>query len=314
MTDQQHRRRRRTGPGTLALAALAAGCTALAGCGSASSSTAGSAAASATATGSSASGSASASGARPVTLTVSGSPRAWSKERFEKALSEHGGTSHAAKATTSNARVGAIFSQSVDGDHFCTASVVHSTAGNLLVTAAHCVHGGQGGSYGSDLVFVPDYRDGSAPDGQWPVTRIVVDPRWISSSDPDLDVAFVTVGQVGGKSIEQVLGANTLGIDKGFTKVVQITGYPSTASAPISCFNRSTQQSQNQMRIACTGFPGGTSGSPWLTSFDRTTRTGTVIGVIGGYQQGGDTADVSYSPYFDADVQTLYNEAVGQGS
>jgi len=304
MTDQQHQRGRRTGVRAAALAALAAGCAALAGCGSAGS----------TAAGSTAGGPASASGAHPVTLTVSGSPRAWSKERFEKALSEHGGTSHAAKATTSNARVGAIFSQGVDGDHFCTASVVHSAAGDLLVTAAHCVHGGQGGGYGSDLVFVPDYRDGSAPDGQWPVTRIVVDPRWISSSDPDLDVAFVTVGQVGGRSIEQVLGGNTLGIDKGFTKVVQITGYPSTASAPISCFNRTTQQSQYQMRIACTGFPGGTSGSPWLTSFDRTTRTGTVIGVIGGYQQGGDTADVSYSPYFDADVQTLYNEAAGQGS
>ncbi|WP_231608056.1 trypsin-like serine peptidase [Streptacidiphilus albus] len=304
MTDQQHQRGRRTGVRAAALAALAAGCAALAGCGSAGS----------TAAGSTAGGPASASGAHPVTLTVSGSPRAWSKERFEKALSEHGGTFHAAKATTSNARVGAIFSQGVDGDHFCTASVVHSAAGDLLVTAAHCVHGGQGGSYGSDLVFVPDYRDGSAPDGQWPVTRIVVDPRWISSSDPDLDVAFVTVGQVGGRSIEQVLGGNTLGIDKGFTKVVQITGYPSTASAPISCFNRTTQQSQYQMRIACTGFPGGTSGSPWLTSFDRTTRTGTVIGVIGGYQQGGDTADVSYSPYFDADVQTLYNEAAGQGS
>ena len=304
MTDQQHQRGRRTGVRAAALAALAAGCAALAGCGSAGS----------TAAGSTAGGPASASGAHPVTLTVSGSPRAWSKERFEKALSEHGGTSHAAKATTSNARVGAIFSQGVDGDHFCTASVVHSAAGDLLVTAAHCVHGGQGGGYGSDLVFVPDYRDGSVPDGQWPVTRIVVDPRWISSSDPDLDVAFVTVGQVGGRSIEQVLGGNTLGIDKGFTKVVQITGYPSTASAPISCFNRTTQQSQYQMRIACTGFPGGTSGSPWLTSFDRTTRTGTVIGVIGGYQQGGDTADVSYSPYFDADVQTLYNEAAGQGS
>ena len=304
MTDQQHQRGRRTGVRAAALAALAAGCAALAGCGRAGS----------TAAGSTAGGPASASGAHPVTLTVSGSPRAWSKERFEKALSEHGGTSHAAKATTSNARVGAIFSQGVDGDHFCTASVVHSAAGDLLVTAAHCVHGGQGGGYGSDLVFVPDYRDGSAPDGQWPVTRIVVDPRWISSSDPDLDVAFVTVGQVGGRSIEQVLGGNTLGIDKGFTKVVQITGYPSTASAPISCFNRTTQQSQYQMRIACTGFPGGTSGSPWLTSFDRTTRTGTVIGVIGGYQQGGDTADVSYSPYFDADVQTLYNEAAGQGS
>jgi len=257
----------------------------------------------------SASGAAPAASAGAVSVSVSGSPSPWSRERFEKALSEHGGSSHTAKPTTTNGRVGALFTQSASGDHFCTASVVHSAAKDLLVTAAHCVHGGKGGSYGTDLVFVPGYRNGDVPEGQWPVTRIVVDQRWISSSDPDLDVAFVTVGQVGGKNIEDVLGANTLGVNQGFGKVVRITGYPSTASSPISCFNRTTQQSQFQMKIACTGFPGGTSGSPWLASFDGKKGTGTVIGVIGGYQQGGNSADVSYSPYFDADVQALYNQA-----
>ncbi|QMU69532.1 serine protease [Streptacidiphilus sp. P02-A3a] len=292
---------RRRVPGTAtrwAVAAVAAGL-ALAGCGG---SGGGTGAASAAAS----------NGA--VAVAVSATPSPWSRQRFEKALSEHGGTSRTARATTGNARVGALFSQSADGDHFCTASVVHSAAGDLLLTAAHCVHGGQGGGYGSDLVFVPGYRGGDTPQGQWPVTRIVVDQRWIASSDPDLDVAFVTVGQVGGKNIEDVLGGNTLGVDQGFGKVVHITGYPSTASTPISCFNRTTQQSQYQMRIACTGFPGGTSGSPWLVRFNGTKGVGTVIGVIGGYQQGGDTADVSYSPYFDQDVQTLYDQAVTPNS
>jgi hypothetical protein len=32
--------------------------------------------------------------------------------------------------------------------------------------------------------------------------------------------------------------------------------------------------------------------------------------VIGGYQLGGDTDDVSYSPYFGADVQHLYQQAL----
>jgi len=303
MAVRQDRRRGRRGAARWAAAAVVAGC-ALSGCGSSGGSGA---------TGAAAPGmSASASGGA-IAVAVSATPRPWTKERFQKALSEHGGTSRTAKPTTTNARVGALFSQSADGDHFCTASVVHSSGKDLLLTAAHCVHGGQGGSYGSDLVFVPGYRDGDVPQGQWPVTRIVVDQRWISSSDPDLDVAFVTVGQVGGKNIEDVLGGNTLGVNQGFGKVVRITGYPSTASSPVSCFNRTTQQSQYQMKIACQGFPGGTSGSPWLVRFDGTKGTGTVIGVIGGYQQGGDTADVSYSPYFDQDVQTLYAQAVAQG-
>ena len=54
---------------------------------------------------------------------------------------------------------------------------------------------------------------------------------------------------------------------------------------------------------------GGTSGSPWVTHFDRLTRTGTIVGVIGGYQEGGDTAAVSYSSYLGSAVQHLYQEA-----
>jgi hypothetical protein len=46
---------------------------------------------------------------------------------------------------------------------------------------------------------------------------------------------------------------------------------------------------------------------------DAATGEGTVIGVIGGYQQGGDSADVSYSPAFGQNVRTLYDTAVSHG-
>jgi hypothetical protein len=58
------------------------------------------------------------------------------------------------------------------------------------------------------------------------------------------------------------------------------------------------------MRVACPGFPDGTSGGPWVTG-------GEVIGVIGGFQLGGDTPDVSYSPYFDDDIAKLYASVAG---
>jgi V8-like Glu-specific endopeptidase len=47
----------------------------------------------------------------------------------------------------------------------CTASVVASPAGNLLITAAHCINGGNGAGYKQDIVFIPDYRDGGAGKG-----------------------------------------------------------------------------------------------------------------------------------------------------
>ena len=89
--------------------------------------------------------------------------------------------------------VGALFSPADDDGepfHHCTASVVHAPAGDLVVTAAHCVHDG---GFRTRLVFAPGLHDGFAPYGLWVPTRIHVDPRWISDRDPDHDVAFLRV-------------------------------------------------------------------------------------------------------------------------
>lgn len=58
-------------------------------------------------------------------------------------------------------------------------------------------------------------------------------------------------------------------------------------------------------------FPDGTSGGPWVIDVDAATGDGTVIGVIGGYQYGGDSPDVSYSSYFDSDIKDLYDSVTG---
>jgi hypothetical protein len=60
----------------------------------------------------------------------------------------------------------------------------------------------------------------------------------------------------------------------------------------------------------CAGYPDGTSGGPFLARVDPATGRGTVIGVIGGYQQGGATADVSYSARLTTRTRALYRLAV----
>jgi hypothetical protein len=47
-----------------------------------------------------------------------------------------------------------------------------------------------------------------------------------------------------------------------------------------------------------------------VTDFDLRTRTGTIVGVIGGYQEGGSTPAISYSPYLGEEIQRLYRQAV----
>lgn len=210
-------------------------------------------------------------------------------------------------------RVGALFAHNAAGNHFCTAGVVDSPGRDLLITAAHCINGGKGGGYATDIVFIPAYQDGLTPFGVWTPRKLLVDPRWAASSDPDFDIGFVVLQPLDGKNIQEVLGANRIAFDAGFTHLVRVTGYPSSANAPVTCMNWTTQQSQTQVRFDCGGFFDGTSGSPWITDFDPRTRTGTIVGVIGGYQQGGDTDAISYSAYLNDGIRKLYEQAIAAG-
>ena len=207
-------------------------------------------------------------------------------------------------------RVGALFEHDASGDHFCTASVVASPGRDLLITAAHCISGGKNGGYRQDIVFIPGYRDGQTPNGIWTPAKLLVAPQWMSSSDPDYDVGFIVLGPDDGKNIEDVLGANQLGIDPGYRNLVRVTGYPASQDAPVTCTSWTSEQSPSQLRFECGGFTGGTSGSPWVTRFNPRTRTGTIVGVLGGYEEGGSTEAISYSSYLGEEVQRLYQQAI----
>ncbi|WP_438487029.1 trypsin-like serine peptidase [Streptomyces sp. S186] len=219
------------------------------------------------------------------------------------------GNAYTPRRTEENARIGAVFEKDDRGAHFCTASVVQSPGRNMLITAAHCAFDADSGKPVDDLVFAPDYRNGDEPTGLWKVNKVMVDDRWAKSQDEDLDVAFLTLDAKQGKEIQDVLGGNTLGIDRGFDNEVKVTGYPTSRDTPISCQNRTTKFSDTQLRIQCTDFEGGTSGSPWLADYDPKSHTGTVIGVLGGHEGGGDEDDVSYAAYFDDDIAALYKRA-----
>ena len=210
-------------------------------------------------------------------------------------------------------KVGALFEHDASGAHFCTASVVASPGEDLLITAAHCISNGDGSGYKSDIVFIPDYDDGAMPYGVWTPERLLVAPQWANSADPDYDVGFIVLQPHDGENIQQVLGANQLGYDTGYQYRVRVTGYPSSADAPITCVNWTSMESTTQLEFDCDGYTGGTSGSPWVAGFDPQTRTGTIVGVIGGYQEGGDSPSVSYSPYFGSGIYQLYEQAIGQG-
>jgi V8-like Glu-specific endopeptidase len=207
--------------------------------------------------------------------------------------------------------VGALFTMTAGklGSHFCTASVVNSPHGDLVITAAHCVTGTSGA-----IAFVPGYHSGATPYGVWTVTGIYVDNPWSSSSDPDDDFAFLKVSQPGSiVPIEDVTGAEQLGTSTPVRQLVDVIGYPDSTNVPITCRNWTRQPMADQLEFDCGGYTDGTSGGPFLASVSPQTGQGTIIGVIGGYEQGGLTPQVSYSAMFGASVAALYQTAVAGG-
>jgi len=208
--------------------------------------------------------------------------------------------------------VGALFTVSDGklGTHFCTASVVDSPAGDMLVTAAHCLTG-YSLTDPAGIVFVPGYDQGATPYGVWTVTRAFVDAAWAaSSSSVNDDVAFLTVApSAAGVTLESVTGAEELGTGQPAGQVVRVTGYPDSSDEPLSCRNYATAFSSTQLEFDCASYTDGTSGSPFLVRGDTSGRPDVVIGVIGGYEQGGSTPDVSYSAAFGPSVAALYATA-----
>jgi len=203
--------------------------------------------------------------------------------------------------------IGVLFYTTGSGAHFCTASVVDSKRENLIMTAAHCVYSS---GYSVNIEFVPGYHDGRRPYGTWLIQAVVVAKGWRQRHDPDLDFAFLTVVAPGGsgRPIQRVTGGLQLGIDRGYARWIRLVGYNNAGADPVRCANHSSEFRSGQMVFYCHGYRDGTSGGPWVIGLTRR-GTGTLFGVIGGYQDGGDYDWASYSAAFGASALGLYRQA-----
>ncbi|MFD9355639.1 trypsin-like serine peptidase [Streptomyces sp. NPDC060031] len=193
---------------------------------------------------------------------------------------------------------GALFEGAVEGDHFCTATVVHSPGRNLIVTAGHCLLAGRGGGEGA--IFAPAYADGRAPYGTWKIEEVYEDPRWADDTNDDYDLAFARLApDASGRNIEDVTGAAALDTTGRSGEEVTVTGYPADRKVPRTCTGIAVRASATEQRFDCADFPGGTSGSAWIA------KDGRIIGIL----TGGDTDDVSTSTVLNEYAATLYGRA-----
>ena len=207
--------------------------------------------------------------------------------------------------------VGTLFTLASNGTlgrHFCTGTVVDSPKGDVVVTAAHCVTDTMSGS----IAFVPGYHNGKVPIGVWVVQKVFVDSAWTTSLDPDHDFAFLVVSRSRSQSrrLQALTGAMRVGSGVVSRPSASVIGYPSSLETAIACRNVLLRLSPTQLEFDCDGYTNGTSGSAVVVDADASTGLGTVVGVIGGYQQGGNTPSVSYAAAFNGTTKALYEQAV----
>src|SRR5271163_3553099 len=200
-----------------------------------------------------------------------------------------------------DARVGEVF-LAVGDLHACTGSVLHSAAGNLVLTAAHCL------SAGGPVRFVPGFASKAAPDDMWSADALYLDPRWLANKDPLADYAIARVSRPAGGSVEALVGsALTLGSAPGRGTQVAVVAYPAgVGGLPIGCQANTALSDGGYPELPCAGLVDGTSGAPWISG-------STVTGVIGGLHGGGCAENLSYSSPFDQHIAQLLARAQAGG-
>jgi hypothetical protein len=198
-------------------------------------------------------------------------------------------------------RIGAVFLGASD-THTCTGAVLDSAAGDLILTAAHCV------AANVDTTFVAGFNDTADPANVWKVDATYLDPRWMKNRDPLADFAILRVVRDGGGSVESEAGGGfALGPAPKKGTVVSVTGYEvGIGGGPIGCEAPTELGPGGYPSLLCAGLVGGTSGAPWIVG-------PTIIGVVGGLDGGGCDETVTYSPPFDDGVVELLTRAEAGG-
>jgi hypothetical protein len=196
-------------------------------------------------------------------------------------------------------KVGGIFTLKFP---FCTASVVPSKDGDIILTAAHCLNRLTNGN----MEFAPDYGNGNAPLGVYKVIAEYLPENW--EHDPaDDDFAFLKVSG----DVQVKAGAENIGTSSPAPGSATLEAY-SLNGTPVVCTRKPLKGPKGNLRFDCPGFFDGASGAPFLAGMRTPESLGTIVGVLGGFQDGGESSSVSYASPFGAVVRDLWKKVRNQ--
>jgi len=214
-------------------------------------------------------------------------------------------------------QVGKVFFSDGANNYVCSGSAV---GGNVVLTAGHCVC--DSGTWFTNWLFVPNYRDSKGPYGAFSAENILTFNEWFIKTDIARDVAFAIVGSSSlksGETLEDIIGA--LGF---ITEVASnnaywdAIGYPagSPYTGKVMVQSYEPQSISDNLRTPKTRgiiskMTGGCSGGPWVYGVNVGGDNSNTVNAAGGLNSYGYNGRPHlYSPNFDAAVGKLYQQAI----
>lgn len=211
--------------------------------------------------------------------------------------------------------IGKLFFKRGSSRYVCSAA---SIGNNAIWTAGHCLHSGNNSSSGwsRDVVFVPAYRDGRAPFGQWRAKQLFVRTAWYRNGIPKglcQDMGGAILYPLGGRKISQRVGWLGFAWNWGPYQHWCQFGYP--AASPFNgqrlianlssyAYSGSVGCSPNPVGVG-SDLTGGSSGGPWIWKFG----TGNYVNGNNSYRMSNKPQEM-FSPYFNDNAKSLYQTLI----
>ena len=201
----------------------------------------------------------------------------------------------------------------------CSGSVINADAGDVVLTAGHCVIDAASGARARNLVFVPGYRSGAKPFGEWTVSRFATTAKWRNTAgtgqtDEAGDIAMLTLDDRSGTQLQSVVGALGIGFHQARDRIYTEYGYPAKAPYDGSRLYARTARyagADNSFSPPTMGivsdFTGGSSGGPWVAGSSPVALSVTDYS----YLYPPSISDYMFGPYFGTVAQRLYQSVGG---
>lgn len=201
---------------------------------------------------------------------------------------------------------GKVFFSDNGWNYVCSGTAL---VGDVVWTAGHCVNEGPGAYY-SNFIFVPAYRDGVAPYGQFAATQLMTSNSWALAGEFGVDAGAAVVStNANGDTLSEAVVERTITFNSPRNQTYSAYGYPAAKKfngqrlrvCETAWSRDDASTSPATMGIPC-DMTGGSSGGGWVTS------TGLVASVVSyGYSS---LKNVLFGPHLEAEAQQLYGDAV----